>query len=85
MSSLPNVEELSVLIDKVINGLKTSKANEIYDLPNSIDFELAVVKEKEGKGQFKFITIGASGKISKEEISKVKFTLPKKQPVRTFM
>lgn len=52
-----------------------------YRLSGSIEFEVAVVNVKKGKGGIRLLVADASGKIGKENISKIKFKIEKKREI----
>ena len=60
---------VSTTIESIREGMKDAKCG----VAGTIDFEVAVVKSKEGKSGFRFFIADASGKYSKESISKVSF------------
>ena len=64
-------EIVSTTIDSVKEGMKGRKTGVI----GPIEFELAVIKSKGAKGGFRFFLADASGKYSKESISKIKFSV----------
>ena len=55
-------------IEGIVKGL-----GEDYTIAETLQFELAIVNTKTGKGGFKIWVADASAKISKESISKIKF------------
>ena len=62
---------VSSTIESIREGLKGKKCGVI----GPIQFEIAVIKAKEGKGGIKFLIADASGNYSKESISKIKFQI----------
>lgn len=64
---------VSSTIDNIEEGLKGRK----YRLSGSIEFEVAVVNVKKKEGGLKLFVVDASGKFSKEGLSKIKFRIEK--------
>jgi len=62
-------EIVSTTIDSVKEGMKDRKTGVV----GPIEFEIAVIKTKAGKGGFKFLIAEASGDYAKENISKISF------------
>ena len=46
-----------------------------YKLSGCIEFEVAVVNVKKGEGGLKLFVVDASGKLGKENVSKIKFKI----------
>jgi len=68
---------VSSTIDSIENGLEGKK----YRLTGSIEFEVAVVSLKKGKGGVKLLVVDASGEFGKENIPKIKFKIKKKREI----
>lgn len=68
---------VSSTIDSIENGLEDKK----YRLTGSIEFEVAVVSLKKGKGGVKLLVVDASGEFGKKNISKIKFKIKKKREI----
>jgi len=68
---------VSSTIDSIENGLEGKK----YRLSGSIEFEVAVVNIKKGKGGIRLLVADASGKIGKENTSKIKFKIEEKREI----
>ena len=64
-------EIVSTTIESVKEGLKGKKCG----VAGLIEFEIAVIKTKEGKGGLRFLIADASGKYAKESISRIKFSV----------
>ena len=67
-------------IESIENGLK-----EGYTLSSDIEFELAVVNTKKGKGGLKLFVVNASADIGKESVSKIKFKIEKEAVFTTLV
>ena len=64
-------EIVSTTIESIKEGLKGKK----WCVAGLIEFEIAVIKTKEGKGGLRFLIADASGKYAKESISRIKFSV----------
>ena len=64
-------EIVSSTIESVQEGLKGKECAVV----GPIEFELAVIKMKKGRGGIRFIIADASGNYSKENISRIKFKI----------
>ena len=64
-------EIVSTTIESVKEGLKGKKCG----VASLIEFEIAVIKTKEGKSGLRFLVADASGKYAKESISRIKFSV----------
>ena len=66
-------KDLIEMISSTIESIKYALVGKELGLNGCIEFEVAVVKSGSTKGGFRFIIADASGKYSKESISKIKF------------
>lgn len=67
-------EELKELIRSTIQSIEEG-VTEKYQLKGAIEFNLAVVNVKKAEGGIKLLVVDASGKYSKETISKIRFEI----------
>ena len=80
-----NNDELSAFVTSTLNAIGTGvhasdvAGSFIFDLPEKIEFEVAVtaVRSKEGGGGLKIQVFSAEGKVSSEmhEVSRIKFQI----------
>jgi len=66
-------EDLKEIVSTTIESVKEGLKGKGCSLIETIDFEISVIKSKEGKAGFKFFVADASGNYSKESISKIRF------------
>jgi len=72
------VAKLDETIKSAIESINQGVKGSAYDIAPTIDFELAVVNMDKGEGGVKLYVVGIDGKVSKEELSRIKFSLPRK-------
>ncbi len=76
MISLVEVsEDLKEIVSTTIESIKEGMKGKEAGVIGPIEFELAVIKSKGAKGGLRFFLADASGKYSKESISKIKFSV----------
>jgi|WetSurMetagenome_2_1015567.scaffolds.fasta_scaffold108250_2 hypothetical protein len=70
-------EELSNFVSSTISSIEQGLKgkDKKYHLNGSIKFEIAVVNVKKGEGGLKLFVVDASGKVSKENVSKITFEI----------
>lgn len=73
-------EELEELIKSTIASIEKGKGKD-YRLIGNIEFEVAVVNVRKGKGGVRLLVVDASGKYGKETASKIKFKISKKREI----
>jgi len=66
-------EDLKEMVSTTIESIKEGMKGKGCGLVGPIEFEVAVIKSKVGKGGFRFLIAEASGKYAKENISKISF------------
>ena len=66
-------EDLKEIVSTTIESIKEGMKGKGTGVVGPIEFELAVIKSKGAKGGFRFFLADASGKYSKESISRIKF------------
>jgi len=66
-------EDLKEIVSTTIESIKEGMKGKGCGLVGPIEFEIAVIKTKAGKGGFKFLIAEASGDYAKENISKISF------------
>ena len=74
-------EDLKDLVSSTIDSIEKGMKGKEYRLSGSIEFEVAVVSFRKGKGGIKLLVADASGKFGKENISKIKFKINKKREI----
>lgn len=67
------IEDLKETIDSTLFSIDEGLKNKNCQLLGEIEFELAIIKKGDMKGGFKLIIADASGKHSKESVSRIKF------------
>lgn len=77
MTNVANIdsEDLKDLVSSTIDSIEKGLKDKKYLLSGSIEFEIAVVNFKKGKSRIKLLVVDASGKVGKENISKIKFKI----------
>ena len=70
-----NTDELSEFIRSALKGIKKGIEGEKFYLSESVKFDVAVTKIKEGGGGFKLHVVDAGGKYRAEEITKIQFEI----------
>ena len=68
-------EDLKKIVSTTIESIKEGMRGKECGVIGAIEFEIAVIKSKEAKGGLKFFIADASGKYSKESISRIKFQI----------
>jgi hypothetical protein len=71
-------KDLENYIQSVLHGIKkgVDKVEDTkFEIDGSIEFELAVIKNKKGEGKFEIFIAEMGGKYSKEEISRIRFKI----------
>ena len=68
-------EDLRDLVSSTINSVKEGMKEEKCGVSGTIKFEVSVAKSKEGKTGFKVLLADASGKYTKDNISKITFEI----------
>jgi len=68
-------EDLKEIVSTTIESIKEGMKGKGVGLGGPIEFEIAVVKTKKGKGGFRFLIAEASGDYGKENISKISFKI----------
>jgi len=66
-------EDLKEIVATTIDSIKEGIKGRECGVLGAIEFEIAVLKSKEGKAGFRFFIADASGNYSKESVSKIKF------------
>lgn len=66
-------EDLKGIVSSTIESIREGMKGKECGVVGPIEFELAVVKEKEAKGGFRFFIAEARGNYSSESVSKIKF------------
>jgi len=69
-----NTNELKDYIKNICKAIENADT-ETINLKSPIEFELAVITKKEGKGKVNIFVVDAGGKYEKEAISKIKFSM----------
>jgi translation initiation factor 2B subunit (eIF-2B alpha/beta/delta family) len=75
-----DTDELTEYLKNVCNGIIKAESNEM-SLQSKIDFELSVITDKVGEGKLKIFIANIGGKYEKESVSKIKFSMGKKDRV----
>ena len=75
-------KELGDFIQSALNEIERG-LGENHNYDEGINFDIAVVKTKSGGAGFKIFVADASGKYSKEEITKISFVAKKNRKKRT--
>lgn len=70
-----NTDELSEFIRSTLKGIKKGIEGEKFYLTESVKFDVAVAKIKEGSGGFKLHVVDVGGKYRAEEITKIQFEI----------
>jgi hypothetical protein len=73
LSAVTDNTELTEFIKTTIESVKKALDNSGCVLSSSIDFDLAIVKTKEGRGKVNILVVDAGGKYAKEEVSRITF------------
>ena len=68
-------EDLKKIVSTTIESVKEGLKGKECGVAGLIEFEIAVIKTKKGQGGFRFLIADASGKYSKESISRIKFSV----------
>jgi hypothetical protein len=66
-------EDLKEIVSSTIDSIKEGMKDRNCAVIGAIEFELAVVKEKEAKGGFRFFIAEAGGNYSSGNVSRIKF------------
>ena len=66
-------EDLKEIVSSTLSSISEGLKDKNCQLLGEIEFELAIIKKGDMKGGLKFIIADASGKYSKESVSRVKF------------
>lgn len=67
-------QELENYVESILSAIKKGVDREkSFRIKEPIEFDLAVVKTKEGGGGFKILVADAKGKLKSQEISHIKF------------
>ena len=66
-------EDLKEIVSTTIESIKEGMKGKGTGVVGPIEFELAVIKSKGGKGELRFFLADASGNYSKESVSRIKF------------
>jgi len=66
-------EDLKDIVSSTIESIREGMKGQETGVVGPIEFELAVIKSKEAKGGLRFFLADASGKYSKDSISRIKF------------
>lgn len=72
--------ELETLVRETIEKIKRGTEGTGYTQMGDIEFELAIVKVSDKGGGLNIHVLDASGKYSKEELSKIKFKVGQRSP-----
>ena len=75
---LAESKELEDFVRSVCTGIQKG-VTEGLEVKFPIEFEVAVVIQKENDGRFKVLVANDSGKYAKEEISRIKFEIGKQE------
>lgn len=78
-----NIAELDRFVKSTIESIRKGTEDSGMVLNGNIEFELAVVKLKEGEGGVKVYVVDAGVNYSKEEISKITFEIGPDPPICT--
>jgi|APSaa5957512535_1039671.scaffolds.fasta_scaffold108884_2 hypothetical protein len=81
---MADVDKLENFVNAVTTGI-TQGIPEGFRLKGDIDIELVVVSSKEVGGKFSIMIAEAGGKYEKEELSRIKFTIAKKDTGNSFL
>jgi hypothetical protein len=68
-----DIEDLEKTIDSVLLSIGKGLKNKNCRLMGVVEFELAVIRKGDMKGGFRLILADATGKYSKESVSRIKF------------
>ncbi len=66
-------EDLKEIVSSTIDSIREGLKDKNVQIAGTIKFELAVIKQKKGKGGIRFLIADASGEYSKESISRITF------------
>ena len=66
-------EDLKEIVSSTLSSISEGLKDKNCQLLGEIEFELAIIKKGDMKGGLKFIIADASGKYSKESVSRIKF------------
>jgi hypothetical protein len=75
-------EDLRELVRATLESIREGIKGKDCGVEGSIDFEVAVIKSKEGKAGFRFLIADASGNYSSEKVSKIRFKVTGKKNSR---
>ncbi len=78
-----DIKNLEEFINNTLANIKSGVDNR-FAIDGPIEFELAVVKIKEGDGKFRIYVVEAGAKYNKEEVSKIKFKIKEKHNAQIF-
>ena len=67
------IEDLKEIVDSTLFSIGEGLEGKNCSLIGEVEFELAVIKKGDMKGGFKLFLADASGKYSKESVSRIKF------------
>jgi hypothetical protein len=81
---MADVEKIEDFVNAVTTGINQG-IPEGFRLKGDIDIELVVVSSKEAGGKFSIMIAEAGGKYEKEELSRIKFTIAKKETGNSFL
>ena len=70
--------ELEEVIKRTLEDISRGTEDSGYTV-NEVEFDFAVVKTKTGKGGFKIVVADASGKYSKEQVTRITFKAVKER------
>lgn len=76
-----NIAELDRFVKSTLDSIRKGTEDSGMVLNGNIQFELAVVKLKEGEGGVKVYVVDAGVKYRKEEISKITFEIGPEPPI----
>jgi len=79
-----NIAELDKFIESTIESIRKGTEYSGVVLNGNIQFELAVVKLKEGEGGLKVYVVDAGASYRKEEISKITFEIGRDNTTSSF-
>ncbi len=68
-------EDLKELVSSTVERIKEGLKGKECGIVEAIEFELAVVKEKQAGGKFRFIVAEAGGNYASGTISEIKFSV----------
>lgn len=68
-------EDLKEIVSATIESIKEGLKDKQCAVVGVIEFEIAVIKTKEAKGGLRFLIADASGNYSKENVSRIKFSV----------